>query len=92
MHNVHSLVQKISRLLTVPVGVVTGQHLNAQRVKMENSQMNNLAQQYASQLTGKYAMLEPKNVKDASKENQDAILMLIATPCVINQELFAIIL
>jgi len=89
--NAHSLAQKISRLLTVLDGAVTGHHLNVQRAKMENSQMNKLAQQYVNQLTGKSAIWEPRNVKDANKEIQDATLMLIAMPLVICQEPFAIL-
>ena len=76
--NAHLHAQKISKLQIAQAGVVTGQLQNAQRVRMENSQMNSLAQQYASQLTGRSVTLAPRNVKDANKEIQVAILMLTA--------------
>lgn len=91
MPSVLSLAQEISKPKTAQDGVATGQVLNALKVKMENSQMNNPAHKYANQPTGRSATLVPRNVKDASKEIQDAILMLTAMLLVVLLELFAII-
>lgn len=92
MKNVLSLAQEISKPKTAQDGVVTGQLLNAPKVKMENSQMNNPAHKYANQPTGRSVTLVPRNVKDATQEIQDAILMLTAMLHVVFLELFAIIL